>query len=99
MSRLWRELNKARMRRSEAAGSIERVEVRQVVDMEPFAPGSPDLCRQPDDEFGSYLLATVARIHHSVEQERMQAAVPASVHESDQVPAGERAHPGDTVPL
>ncbi len=83
----------------EAAGTVERVEVRQVVDVEPFATCPLDLISESGHKLAPDTLAAMTRVNHRVQQECVETAVPASMDESDQVVGGEGAHPGHTVPL
>jgi len=92
-------------RRPEAARvEVERRQVLLEVDLEPFASGVGGMTDREPHELGADARAAVIRPDGRVEQERMVAAVPGDVDETDQRRAGipcddppEAVRP-DTVP-
>jgi hypothetical protein len=92
-------MEKPRRRGCEPAGvEIEGFELFLEVDLEPFAAGVLRLLRRDADELSTDASALVVRSHLRVNQERMVAAVPSDVHESDQYPVHQpRGHTTEAV--
>src|SRR5688572_5542498 len=71
-------------RRLEAARHVEPLEIRREIDVEPFRAGVRGLERGAANELGSDAPAAVGWKHRRLQQERVRAAVPRDVNESDE---------------
>lgn len=70
-----------------------------VVDVQPLAARDDDLLDEEVDQSLCDTAPLVVGVDDSVEEEGVQAAVPAGVHESDQLFTVEGADPGEAVPF
>ena len=84
--------------RLETAGvAVERVEVRLVVHVEPFAARSPCLLDELPHQAAPHSSPLVLGVDDSVEKERVKASVPAGVNEPDECVLVEGSNPGKAV--
>lgn len=84
--------------RAEAArGPVEALQVRFVVDVQPLAPGRRYFGGERLHEGGADSSSLVVRVDDGVEEERVRAAIPASVDEAHERTVLEGADPGQTV--
>ena len=80
-----------------AGVTVERVQVRLVVDVEPLAAGRPHLLDKRLHELFAHSSPLIAGVDDGVEKERVQAPVPASVDEADERVLVEGPNPAEAV--